>query len=109
MIRIINIHLFVLAIVLFAGLYHIRYAADVKIRDIRKTRTAIERATLEGEVLQAEWISLNNPARLEVLSEQYLGMVPLTASQLHHAKSYAFKGPAIISAVSMDTKYMSAQ
>ncbi|MGC6512013.1 MAG: cell division protein FtsL [Parvibaculales bacterium] len=102
MIRGLNIILSVLVVLLFAGLYHIRYAADTKISDIRQTQKAIQKAETRQSILQAEWISLNNPARLEALSEQHLGLRPLKAGQLHHARAYDFAPLPSVSNVSLE-------
>ncbi|MGC6471966.1 MAG: cell division protein FtsL [Parvibaculales bacterium] len=103
MIRALNIVLSVLVFLLFAGLYHIRYAADTKISDIRQTQQAIRQAEARQSILQAEWISLNNPARLEALSEQHLGLQPLKAGQLHPANSFEFDPPPTVSNVSLES------
>lgn len=102
MMRMLNMILSVLIILLFVGLYHIRYAADTKISDIQKLQQAIRQAEARQSILQAEWISLNNPARLEALSQQHLSLRPLKAEQLHHAKSYDFTPLPSISNVSLE-------
>ena len=101
MIRALNIILSLFVFLLFAGLYHIRYAADTSIMDIRQTQKAIHKAEARHEVLEAEWISLNNPARLEKLSEQHLGLRPLKASQLYQASDFKIKTSPALSVVSL--------
>ena len=109
MIRMLNILLSVLVVLLFAGLYHIRYAADIKISDIKQTQQAIRQAEARQSILQAEWISLNNPARLEALSEQHLDLRPLKAGQLHHVSGFDPTPKASVSNVSLEPSMREAE
>ena len=67
MIRLVNIFMFIAVILLFAGVYHIRYGADAEYKAIRNAERAIEKEKITRRILEAEWVSLNNPARLERL------------------------------------------
>ena len=72
MIRLVNMIIFIAVILLFAAVYHIRYGADAEHKAIRNAERAIEKEKITRRILEAEWVSLNNPARLEKLSEMHL-------------------------------------
>lgn len=88
MVRLLNATMGVAVIVLLAVLYNVRYDADAQIRAIRKAEQDIGLELVERSVMEAEWVSLNDPARLELLSGRYLKMQPLKASQLGSLESF---------------------
>ena len=88
MIRLVNIVMFISVIVLFAMVYHIRYGADAEYKAIRNADRAIVKEKTTRRILEAEWVSLNNPARLEKLSEIHLRLEPLAAIQIRTPDSF---------------------
>ena len=88
MIRLVNMIIFIAVILLFAAVYHIRYGADAEHKAIRNAERAIEKEKIIRRILEAEWVSLNNPARLEKLSEMHLRLEPLAATQIRTPDSF---------------------
>lgn len=88
MIRLVNMIMFIAVILLFAAVYHIRYGADAEHKAIRNAERAIEKEKITRRILDAEWVSLNNPARLEKLSEMHLRLEPLAATQIRTPDSF---------------------
>ena len=80
--------MFIAVILLFAAVYHIRYGADAEYKAIRNAERAIEKEKITRRILEAEWVSLNNPARLERLSEIHLRLEPLAATQIRTPESF---------------------
>ena len=81
MVRVLNIALIFVFVILVAALYHIRYSAEAEakaLRDMQRIMTAEQ----DRRHLQAEWASLNDPRRLQILSQQYLSLDYLRASQV---------------------------
>lgn len=82
MMRWINIALSVVLVVLVAALYHIRYSAEAEARALRQTERQIAAERDRMRTLQAEWSSLNDPRRLQLLSRRYLDLDRLRPSQV---------------------------
>lgn len=82
MMRVINLLLLLTIIMVFAVLYHIRYGAEAEVRAIRKADRAIAAEQMTRQILQAEWTSLNDPARLEILARRHLKLDPVAPSQI---------------------------
>jgi cell division protein FtsL len=80
--RVVNLFLLFTIITVFAVLYHIRYGAEAEVQAIRKADRAIAAEQMTRQILQAEWTSLNDPARLEILARRHLKLDPVTASQI---------------------------
>ena len=81
MVRMLNIALLFVFVILVAALYHIRYSAEAEAKALRDTQR-IMAAEQDRRTLQAEWASLNDPRRLQILSRQYLSLDYLRASQV---------------------------
>jgi hypothetical protein len=77
-----------------AALFHISF--DVSALDDRLT--ALNRGIVADQealhVLRAEWAFLNQPARIEELSQRYLDLQPLDGAQIGTASLLAFRPPA---------------
>ena len=82
MVRILNITLVFVFIILMAALYHIRYSAEAEAKALRDTQRIMAAEQNRRRTLQAEWASLNDPRRLQILSRQYLSLDYLRASQV---------------------------
>jgi len=82
MIRFINISLAIALVALIAALYHIRYSAEAEARTVKKLERQLAHEQDRRRTLQAEWASLNDPRRLQVLTRQYLSLDYLRASQV---------------------------
>ena len=57
---------------LVAAVYHIRYSAEVEARKLHTLERKITAAEDLRQTLAAEWSSLNDPRRLQVLVSQHL-------------------------------------
>ena len=82
MIRIFNITCFFVIVSLVAAVYHIRYSAEVEARKLQTLERKIMAAEDLRQTLAAEWSSLNDPRRLQVLVSQHLTLSPLEAHQV---------------------------
>lgn len=69
-------YIVVFSLVIFSGvmLMDVSHRVQKTERDIRKTERAIEQEQENIRVLRAEWAYLNDPARLERLATQGLGL-----------------------------------
>lgn len=88
MTRIVNTVMLLVVVSLFAAVYHVRYGAEAEFKAIKKAHRAIEEEKVTRRILEAEWVSLNNPARLEVLSEKHLHLEPPAAAQIRTAENF---------------------
>jgi hypothetical protein len=89
--------LLVMGMICFAALgacvfhlkYHVSQLADtLKALDIKK------RAIQENiQLLRAEWAHLNEPSRLEALTQKYLPLTPMKAPQMMSLKDLAHNTP----------------
>ena len=82
MIRIFNIACFFVIVSLVSAVYHIRYSAEVEARKLHALERKITAAEDLRQTLAAEWSSLNDPRRLQVLVSQHLTLSPLEAHQV---------------------------
>lgn len=82
MVRILNIALTFAFVILVAALYHIRYSAEAEAKALRDMQRIMAVEQDRRRTLQAEWASLNDPRRLQILSRQYLSLDYLRASQV---------------------------
>ncbi len=82
MIRLVNIAFLIIIIVLIAAVYHIRYSAEAEHRTVQRVQRAIAEEHDAQRMLYAEWSSLNDPRRLQVLASRYLDLTYVQASQV---------------------------
>jgi hypothetical protein len=90
------IHLFVIAVLVFAAAYVYRIKMESTVRtervlrlhaDIREQRDAIAS-------LRAEWAKLGAPTRLQGLAERHLTLKPITAQQFDSLKNLPDRPPS---------------
>jgi hypothetical protein len=72
----------VLAAVMSLGLFVISYQVQDLEDQLDSLNRDISRDSRAVHVLQAEWAHLNDPHRLRLLSERYLGLEPIATKQL---------------------------
>ena len=82
MIRSLNVYLALVVIILISVVYNIRYQEYAYVKDIQTFKNNIKIEKNSQEILDAEWVSLNNPARLEMLARQELDLKPVQFSQI---------------------------
>lgn len=82
MIKVVNITLSLALVTLIATLYHIRYSAEAEAKAVRHLERKIAEEEDRRRTLRAEWASLNDPRRLQMLTRQYLSLDYLRASQV---------------------------
>ena len=87
MIRWINISLCLLLVLCIAALYHIRYSAEAEARGVRQVEQKINRELDRQRTLRAEWSSLNDPRRLQLLSRHYFQLGHLRLSQVEDMRT----------------------
>ncbi|MBF0354475.1 MAG: hypothetical protein HQL43_04475 [Alphaproteobacteria bacterium] len=82
MIRLVTVVWLVLALGGGVGLYLLKHevqAMEARLTDMRRQTYADQQSI---HVLKAEWTYLNEPARLKGLAQRYLGMEPMSATQV---------------------------
>jgi hypothetical protein len=72
----------VLAAVMSLGLFVVSYQVQDLEDQLDALNRGIARDNRAVHVLQAEWAHLNDPQRLRLLSERYLGLEPIATKQL---------------------------
>ncbi len=72
----------VLAAVMSLGLFMVSYQVQDLEDQLDALNRGIARDNRAVHVLQAEWAHLNDPQRLRMLSERYLGLEPIATKQL---------------------------
>ena len=82
MVKYLNIALAFIVVVLLAALYHIRYSAEAEAKALRDMQRIVAVEQDRRRTLEAEWASLNDPRRLQILARQYLALDYLRASQV---------------------------
>ncbi len=91
MMRVVNLISILVAVILIACLYHIRYDVDNHKREMLRVESNILANKKKMKVLRAEWSALNNPIRLEKLSKQYLALEAIRPAQLISLKENNIK------------------
>lgn len=71
-----------LAAIMSLGLFMISYQVQDLEDQLDSLNRDIARDNRAVHVLQAEWAHLNDPQRLRLLSERYLGLAPIATKQL---------------------------
>lgn len=82
MFRTLDMVLVAVMIAVAAMTYKIKHDAEDRLAEIRKLRDAIRQEEDTIDILKADWSIVTQPARLQVLAEQYgkeLGLQPLSA------------------------------
>ncbi|CAI8370408.1 MAG: hypothetical protein ISQ27_06405 [PS1 clade bacterium] len=82
MIRIANMFCFLVIVALVAGVYHIRYSAEAEVKKLHALERKITAAEDMRQTLAAEWSSLNDPRRLQLLVSHHLELSPLQVHQV---------------------------
>ena len=82
MVKCLNILLAFIVLVLLSALYHIRYSAEAEAKALRDMQRIVAVEQDRRRTLEAEWASLNDPRRLQILARQYLALDYLRASQV---------------------------
>lgn len=72
----------VLAAVMSLGLFVVSYQVQDLEDQLEALNRGIARDNRAVHVLQAEWAHLNDPQRLRLLAERYLGLEPIATKQL---------------------------
>tara|TARA_R110000772_G_scaffold268571_1_gene396444 strand:- start:180720 stop:181154 length:435 start_codon:yes stop_codon:yes gene_type:complete len=72
----------VLAAVMSLGLFMVSYQVQDLEDQLDALNRGIARDNRAVHVLQAEWAHLNDPQRLRLLAERYLGLEPIATKQL---------------------------
>ena len=104
MIRWVNVSFAIALVFTIAALYHIRYSAEGEARNLKKIERAIAMEEDRQRTLRAEWSSLNNPRRLQMLARNYLELDHLRPSQVMDLRPVETKKIPIILPVSPTRK-----
>lgn len=95
-------HTTVLILLLVGALSLTLFAVKYRVQNLEQKLTSIDRSIVDNkqaiQVLRAEWSFLNNPNRLRVLANRYLGMVPLKTQQVVSIENLPKRSPAITNA-----------
>lgn len=75
------------------GLFQLKYQVMTLEQDYRHIRKNIRETDESIHILKAEWAHLNDPKRLQALSEQYLEISPIRGSQMVSLQHVTQTGP----------------
>lgn len=84
--------LFLVAVICF-GLYAVKYDSQQTERTVARLKREIAAEYEELRVLQAEWALRTEPGRLQRLTEKYLDLGPVHASQIVSLTDLPIKEP----------------
>ena len=84
-------------VLLIAGLMTFAlFVVSYQVQDLEDQLDQLNQGILEDRdavhVLQAEWSHLNDPARLRLLAEKYLGLTTLTSEHLADPQTIPWRG-----------------
>lgn len=91
--RLFNIVAAVLALALAVGLYRAKTEADTARARVRELEIDVAAAKAELKILSAEVAMLENPARIEKLAREKLGLRPATPGQVKPLSELGAKAP----------------
>lgn len=89
--KLITVLLIVMAALTPLGLYFMKNEVRQMEQDISFLNKTLTQDQESIRVLQAEWSYLNQPARLDELSNKYLGLGPVATSQVVRAKDLPYR------------------
>lgn len=82
MIRVVNLVAVMAVILTSFALYRVKYEASSDAKRVAALRTDIATEEDTIAVLKAEWSHLNQPQRLQALSDRYLDLKPVDVHQI---------------------------
>lgn len=82
MLRFVTIFFIILVTGVSAGLYHVKYSVDRMERRAMALKAEIAEEQEAISLLEAEWSALNRPERLQKLSDRFLDLRPIEATQI---------------------------
>lgn len=82
MLKFVTLFVLILLFGVSAGLYHVKYSVDRMERQGLALKAKIAEEHEAIRILEAEWSGLNQPARLQKLTERYLQLAPVQVSQV---------------------------
>jgi hypothetical protein len=84
----------VLAVAAATGLFLLKYEVIALEEDLAGIERDMERDRRAIHVLRAEWSYMNEPGRLERLSDRHLGLVPVTPERVASLEALPFRPAA---------------
>ena len=85
--------LFVIGVALTVGLYYVKTRAQTARKQAVKLERQIEQEEASLRVLRAEIAYLESPERLRVLSQQHLGLEPVSVNDVIQVKDIVVRFP----------------
>ena len=82
MLRFVTMFFAILVIGVSAGLYHVKYSFDRMERQAMALESEIAGEREAIRILEAEWSVLNRPGRLQSLTDRFLDLKPVEATQI---------------------------
>lgn len=98
------VHLFVICALVFAAayVYRIKMESTVRTESVLKLRADIREQRDAIAALHAEWAKLQNPARLQGLSQRHLALRPIETSQYDQLKNLPERPPSFARSATPD-------
>lgn len=81
MLRFLNVFVLLVLVLAAAYVYKIKYESTLHASQVAKLRTEIRRERESIAALRAEWSKLDNPERIQALSQRHLTLKPLDINQ----------------------------
>jgi hypothetical protein len=89
--RLLNLIVAAALVLAAAHVYRIKFEATVEAERVAKLRTEIVRERDAAAALRAEAVKLENPARLQTLSDRHLTLKPLDPAQIDVVDALPFR------------------
>jgi len=100
--RNISIIMFILLITVSYGFYQLQHQVEVKQGRVAALEQQIKTDAETIKILEAEWALLNNPKRLQQLSNRFLELAPIAPSQIRKVDDLAMREETIEGAAFID-------
>jgi len=85
-------------------LFNVKYKVVGLEQELSQVKRDINNSRQSIHILKAEWEHLNNPARLQKLSQKYLNLIPLDQNHYLALSQIPFQEDAVISYVTETLK-----
>lgn len=95
--RLLNILVIVALVSAAAYVYEIKFESTLQAERLAKLRGEIRRERDAIAVLRAEWAKLNNPERIQGLSQRHLALKPVEATQIGDFDRLPERSPQLVS------------
>jgi hypothetical protein len=94
--RLLNLLVIAVLVLAAAYVYEIKFESTLQAERVMKLRSEIRRERDGIAVLRAEWAKLDNPTRIQTLTNRYLQLKPTEATQIDPLDRLPERPPQIV-------------